>query len=132
MHFLLEPNVGANNLKFSVQRNTIRNLIETKPLTKINEPENDFYEKEGLILGYDENDELEYIEIIRPSTAEFQKINFFSINLSSCVNEMKKSGFVAPFDDGGYNFESIGLTFYCPQDILESVSLYRSGYFDDL
>lgn len=132
MNLLLEPNIGANSLKFGVQRNTIRDLVQTEPLTKINEPENDFYEKEGLILGYDENDELEYIEIIKPSTVEFQNINFFSLNLSSCISEMKKNGFVAPFDDGGYNFESVGMTFYCPQDTLESVSLYKSGYYNDI
>ncbi len=132
MNFLLEPNVGANLLKFGMQRHEIRSLVKTKPMTKEIEPENDFYENEGLILGYDANENLEFIEIIRPSTVEFNNINFFSLNLSSCISEMKKIGFVAPFEDGGYNFEAIAMTFYCPQDKLESVSLYKKGYYDDL
>lgn len=132
MNFLLEPNVGTNFLKFGMQRHEIRDLIHAKPMTKEIEPENDFYENEGLILGYDRNQALEFIEIIRPSTVEFKNINFFSLNLSSCITEMKKIGFVAPFADGGYNFETICMSLYCPQDKLESVSLYKKGYYDDL
>lgn len=133
MHLKLEPNVGANSLVFGTMRNDIRKLLEgTDLITKSVEPENDFYETEGLILGYDEIEELEFIEIIKPSTVEFKNINFYSLSLSDCIDEMRKYGYIAEFDDGGYNFEAIGVALYCPQKILESVSIYRKGYYDDL
>jgi len=136
MHFILEPHIGAISqnlsLEFGMKRDRVRSFFQLPPSIKPVEPENDFYESEGLILGYNSDDKLEYIEIIKPSTAEFKKINFFVISLSDCLDKMKNLGFTASFEDGGYNFESIGLAFYCPHDILESVSLYQEGYYEDL
>jgi len=132
MHYVLEPNLGAGALKFSKNRDEIRRLFLSVPITKTREPENDFYEKEGLILGYDESDELEYIEIIEPSTAEYRSINFFSLSLNDCLNQLYKCGLKEPYDDGGYNFPAVGIVLYCPQGDIESVSLYRKGYYDDL
>lgn len=132
MHLVLEPNVGADLLKFGTERKKVQNLLQDKPVKKSFEPENDFYENKGLILGYDDDDRLEFIEITQPSTAEFEGINFFSLAPKDCINEMKKKGYSAPFDDGGYNFDSVGVALYCPQDQLESVSIYKKGYYEDL
>lgn len=133
MNLVLEPQVGASNLLFGVSRNDVRSaLVVGKLETKDMEPENDFYESEGLILGYDEKDELEYIEIIKPSTVEYKGTSFFSLSLSKCIAEMNSSGHTSELEDGGYNFKDIGIAFYCPQGVLESVSIYREGYYDDL
>ena len=132
MHLEFEPNVGAGQLRFGIGRSQVRKLLPSTPIINSMEPENDFYESEGLILGYDLNEQLEYIEVIRPSSATYKEIEFFSLNLCDCLTKMKNRGYSAPYDDSGYNFETIGVSFYCPQENLESVSFYKKGYYDDL
>jgi hypothetical protein len=131
MHFVLEENRGANPLLFGVDRNDIRRQLSSfSYFTKADEPENDFYESEGFILGYDDESGLEFIEIIPPSTAEFRNFAFFKLGLTGVLKELNKLGFSAEYDDGGYDFCSLGIALYCPQNKLESVSLYREGYYD--
>jgi hypothetical protein len=133
MHLELEPNRGANSLLFGKRRDEVRRTLGHLVFTtKPHEPQNDFCEKEGLILGYDEQDELEFIEIVKPSSAEFRNIRFFELDLPDVLARMRSLGFSADYDDGGYNFTSIGIALYCPQGELESVSLYREGYYDNL
>jgi hypothetical protein len=115
---------------FGKNRSDIRSILDLPYKTKISEPENDFYEGCGLILGYDANDELEFIEVIPPSSAEYSGLEFFTHTLDEVLSQMRDLGFSSEFEDGGYNFEDIGITFYCPHKRLESVSLYREGYYD--
>ena len=130
MHFKLEPHRGANPLVFGQNRNEVRRLLGNLVFTtKRNEPENDFYPKEGLILGYDKKDELEFFEIISPSSAELQDVLFFELNLPDLLEKMRSLGFSSSYEDGGYNFIAMGLALYCPREKLESVSLYRDGYY---
>ena len=130
MHFKLEPNRGANPLVFGQNRNKVRRLLNNLVFsTKTNEPENDFYRKEGIILGYDEKDELEFVEIIPPSSAELENIQIFELNLPDLLAKVRSLGFPSSYENGGYNFSPIGLAIYCPREKVESVSLYREGYY---
>lgn len=131
MHLIVHPHFGAGPFSFGSARKVNREIVGSDPLTKVSEPENDFFPSDGLILGYDEKDALEFVEIIRPSKADLEEIKFFEIDLLSCLDRLKKNGLVSKFDDGGYNFPSIGLALYCPNGHLESVALYRDGYYDE-
>lgn len=126
----IEPNLGADKIKFNLHRSDARKIVGTEPVVKSFEPENDFYEENGLIIGYDDEDLLEYIEIIPPSSAMFDGVDLLKLTPSECLKKINEMGYFSEFDDGGYNFEEIGVVLYCPFDIVESVSLYRKGYYN--
>jgi len=133
MEMLLEPHIGTNTLKFGADRVHIRDMLSENNLTSLDlEPENDMYPDIGLILGYDNDDKLEFIEILPPSTAQFEDIEFFSNSLSNSIEQMHRKGYSVEIDEGGYNFEAVGIGFYSPGKELKSVSLYKKGYYDDL
>jgi hypothetical protein len=72
MNFVLEPNRGAPPFLLGMSRSQVRPLLaERRLMTVPTEPENDKYPDDGLILGYDPGDRLEYIEVIKPSAASF-------------------------------------------------------------
>ena len=43
--------------------------------TPVGEPETDMYRSEGLILGFDDRSELEFVEVIPPSRCKFRDID---------------------------------------------------------
>ncbi len=133
MRFQLRSHVGADPLLFGMSRAGVRAILTGSDLlTKSTEPENDFYPREGLILGYDENDELEYIEFTPPASVSYSDVEFFKDEFSVVLKKMDKKVPGINFEDGGYNFESLGIAIYSPIGKVESVSLYRTGYYDDL
>ena len=131
MKLPLEPNIGAGPFRFGTSREEIRAFLPGVPSVKKAEPENDFYEHEGLILGFDGENALEFIEIIPPSIASYDDLDLFQASLSECLDRMKKNGHIALFKDGSYDFGKIGIIFYCPAGELESVSVYKRGYYDN-
>ena len=132
MNFSIYPNKGVNELKFGMTRREVRDTLPSDFFTKPSEPENDFYEHIGLITGYDDNDLLEFIEIIVPSSAEYNGIDFFKLTIKSVLSALSKDGYDTNYDNvySGYNFEKLGSVLYCPSSKIESVSVYKEGYYD--
>lgn len=129
--FVFESNVGAAPLAFGGQRADIRVLLERYPhkLFTTN-PENDYYTGNGFILGYDEEDKLEYIEVFRPAVAVFDGFRLFDCGLRECLVALKMRGLEAPLNDASYDFPNVGLIMYCTRGaIVESASIYREGYY---
>ncbi len=133
MKLILQPNIGAEPFLFGEQRSYIRGLISAQPKTKSFEPENDFYKDEGIILGYDSNDQLEFIDVSDKCIVEFQGVQFFSLQLQDCLDQMRQLGYSAPYDavGAGYDFSSIGLGLYCEERVIKGVSIYALGYYDE-
>ncbi len=134
MKLTFEPNRGAEPLLiFGVDRSTVRRSLSPLAFrTKATEPESDFYETEGLILGYDNRDRLEFVEVFPPSTAEFKGLPLLESTVDEVFEHLRHLGYSSEFDDGGYEFSSIGLAIYCPAGRIESASVFREGYYDDL
>jgi hypothetical protein len=130
MKFQLNPHIGADPLMFGMSRDVVRAILSSSELlTKSAEPENDFYIDEGLILGYDESDELEYIEFTLPSSVGFSNVNYFDDELSVILEKMNMIIPGVKFEDGGYNYKPLGIAIYSPLGKVESVSIYREGYY---
>ncbi len=132
MKLELEPNVGSDKFQFGTPRDEVRQLLTNfTHFVPPGEPENDFYENAGLILGFDEQDELEYIEVVSPSQCSVFGIDVFELPIGEVVSRLTEVAGQAPFSDGGYNFETLGLALFCPDGAIRSVSLYRQGYYTD-
>lgn len=132
MKFKLIPNIGSNFFEFNTHRDVIRNKYNLHYEIKEDEPENDFYTNDGFILGYNENNRLEYIEIYKPSTAEYNEIELLSLSKKNFLDKMKKISNNYFFDDGGYFFPSLCITAYCPFNEIESIAIYVDGYYSDI
>ncbi|PVZ69575.1 hypothetical protein [Pelagibaculum spongiae] len=131
MHLTLEAKKGAPPFFLGAKRDDIKQLLlPAIATTHLMEPENDFYEGEGLILGYDSNENLEYIEILKPNLVEFESLKLFSLSAERIISALKELGHEAPYNDGGYIFKSIGIALYCPMEKIESVSIFQDGYYD--
>lgn len=132
MNYFIYPNKGVNDLKFGMTRSEVRDTLPNDFFIKPSEPENDFYEHAGLITGYDDNHLLEFIEIISPSSAEYNGIDFFKLKIRSVLSSLNKDGYYTEYNTvySGYNFETLGIVLYCPSDKIESVSVYKKGYYD--
>ena len=66
MHLEFEPNIGAAPLTFGTNRNLVRaRLAPLVPKTQTAEPESDFYTKQGLILGFDQQNKLAFMRSSR-------------------------------------------------------------------
>ena len=134
MRLDLEPFVGALPLRFGASRRDVRDSV-LAGLTfwgKPDEPENDFYEKEGLILGYNEDDLLEFIEITRPSSCSLYGTDFLDMPIDSALLEMQGHGHSTSLEDASYDYRDIGIVFFCVDDRMASVSIYARGYYDDI
>jgi hypothetical protein len=132
MVFDLRPLQGAGPLQFGMERKDVRHLLGGAPRIHATEPENDFYSEQGLIAGFDGKDALEYLEMSVPAIPLLDGIALLSLPLDDVVELLQSKAGPAPFDDGGYRFDAIGMAIYCPQRSIESVSVFREGYYDDL
>jgi hypothetical protein len=131
MHFKFEPNVGAQPLTFGADRTAMHSLLAPLvPKAKITQPENDFYIKQGLILGFDRQNKLEFIEVFPPSTAEFSDVHFFGETVSQILTRLTDLGLSHKKILGTYRFDSVGISLYCPNQVIESASLFRAGYYE--
>ncbi len=132
MKLIIQPNVGAQPFIFGDSRSNVRTLMSEKPQTFLSQPENDFYDS-GITFGYDKNDQLEFIEVSDEYTIEYQGIQFFSLQLQDCLDQLKQLGYSAPYDavGAGYDFSSIGLGLYCEEGVIKGVSIYALGYYDE-
>lgn len=91
MILIIEPKSGTDLIKFNEKRMLVRQKIESSFFIQESEPEYDFYVDEGLILGYNKDDFLEYIEIIHPSKAIYQKVDLLSLDKKSFEKIMNEN-----------------------------------------
>ncbi len=133
MKLILQPDIGTDPFFFGDQRVNVRKLFSEVPYVKPSVLDHDIYKNKGIILGYDQNDQLEFIEVSDENMVEYQGIQFFSLELSGILERLKNLGYSAPYDsiDSGYNFTSIGLGLYCEEGVIKGVSIYAPGYYEE-
>ena len=132
MKLVFQPPFGAERLPFGTPRDEVRSGI-LKGLTfwtPPNEPENDMYKSEGLILGFDDKELLEFIEVISPSSCSYAGMDLLGIPLDNLLEEMASRGHTSESAHGSHNFLDLGIVLYCPGGEIESASIYREGYYD--
>lgn len=131
MELVFEPGNGTDLLPFGLKRTNIKAdvLAQLESQTPPGEPEIDMYRSEGLILGYDTADRLEFIEVTHPSSCLLGGIALLG-DLKNVLVSMSAQGHKAPFEDGSYDFKDLGIVLYCPSGTIESAAIYQEGYYD--
>ena len=97
--------------------------------TKESELEYDFYTDIGLILGFDKNDLLEYIEIIKPSKAIYNNLDLLSLNKKVFEKIMKELTINTDNNQCDYHYPDLPLRAYAPYSKIESISIYKIDYY---
>ena len=133
MELIFEPGIGADILPFGINRQDVRSQVlaglpfDTPP----GEPETDMFKSEGLILGYDDENQLEFVEVISPSSLVYAETDLLG-NLEFVLASLLELGHRSSLEDGSYDFKSLRLILYCPKGYIESASIYKEGYYDDI
>jgi len=131
MHLTIEPNRATQPLVLGTPRDAVRQaLAPLQPTVQPDEPENDFYLDDGLILGFDASERIEFIEVTPPSTVALCGLDPFGLGIRKLLPALEKSGWKPETVAGCYRFEPLGVSLYCASGKLQSVSVYKAGYYD--
>jgi hypothetical protein len=134
MKYEIVPYVGIGNLHLDERREVVISILGMPPKRfKRNQRDIasiDYYSNYGFQLHYDLYDCLEFIETFLPCKAEFQSIRFFEQDIDRVLVSLAYLGYTPRLNHGSLIFESIGICLYAPSDIIESVSIYRRGYYN--
>ncbi|MFN3149943.1 hypothetical protein [Bremerella sp.] len=132
MELEFKPHDGTDQLPFGTSRGEIRDghLAGKRCVTRRSIPSDDMYPKDGLKLGYDSAEELEFIEVFPPATCQYSGIQLVGSSTKRVLAELEKLGHTTEYDDDSYNFAGLGIILYCPDKKVESASIYKQGYYD--
>ena len=131
------PFEGLGSLRFSETRAAIRALLNDPDLSfrkgSSTSTLTDAYNALGLHLFYDAQDCLEFIETFPPCNPVFEGQTFSGLPIEMVVTAMRARGH-QPNNDGlgDYIFEDLGIALYVPDEDVESVAVYRHGYYDSV
>jgi hypothetical protein len=133
MRYEIEPYVGIGDLHLDERREVIIGILGVPPKRfKRNQRDTawiDYYNNFGFQFHYDTYDHLEFIETFPPCKTEFRSIRFFDQDINQVLVTLAYLGHTPRSHHGILIFESIGISLYTPSDIIESVSIYRRGYY---
>lgn len=90
----------------------------------------DAFNEEGLHLFYDSEGRLEFVEAFPPANVTYKGIQFLDRANDDVISDMQFLGITGMMDEDGCIFPEAGIASYAPRGIIESVSIYRKGYFD--
>jgi hypothetical protein len=89
------------------------------------------YKKYQLFFDFKDNI-LETIEFSPDINVYFKDINLSNIEYKGTINSITAMGYEYNFREEAYEFNDINLCIYAPREELESISIYRENYFDDM
>lgn len=129
----IQPYIGIYGLRFGQFRREVRQFLGevSRSFRKVpTVPETDIFRQLGLRLDYDEEDRLEFIEMMPPAKPEYQGIHLLEIAEQNLLEELNRLGHVPVVDNAGYDFPTLGIGIYKEDDFIQAVSLYRRGYYE--
>ena len=66
-----------------------------------------------------------------PANPIFNSISFIGSKASEIIEIFENQGHSIVKDDVGYDFPELGFGLYVTENIIEAVSMYRKGYYDN-
>lgn len=129
------PYFGVGPLQFGLSRSQARSFVEAIPLTFRQGPfaisDTDAYEELGLHLYYDSEDRLTCIMAFGTGPIHYKNLVLLNSCLQDIVENLGRLGVTSRYDDGGYWFHDAGFVLYAPRSIVEAVTVFRSGYYEE-
>jgi len=140
MEFKIIPFIGAEDIRFGMSRRLARSFFSSNRQTFKKNLQDivpcDYYEKEGVFLYYDQSQQLEAIEFMKPSRPHLAHCFLLEKpfieakqKLAQLTNELSEEA------DGAIAWD-IGVSIYSPlakEDPMapvDSVLVFRKGYYD--
>lgn len=133
-NFEIQPYIGIGIVQFGMSRGEVRTLLPgsvstfKKGLDAITLT--DAYDELGLHLFYDSSDRLECIDAWGPCPISYKGVQLLGVNLAHVLKGLADLGLDARYDDG-YFFDQGGFVLdSSPEEIVQTVTVYRRGYYD--
>lgn len=129
----VQPYTGIYGLQFGQSRSEIRQFLSGsyRSFRKVSGAlETDIFSKLGLRLDYDKEERLEFIEMVLPAKPKYQEISLLETEEALLVEKLTNLGFEPVVESSGYNFPTLGLAIYKEDGFIQSISIYRKGYYD--
>lgn len=129
------PFQGLGDLRLGTARSEVQKALGNPSASFKKTPdapgETDAYDDLGLHLYYDADDLLYYIEANPPSDPRYSGIPLLRVPLEETLEQLGDMGQHGQYQDEGYDFPSLGIALYVPDDVVESVSIFGSEYYAD-
>lgn len=129
----IAPFKSIGILHFGQSRREVRELLGEgfKSFHRGQEPTlTDFYTELGLLLYYDKDDRLEFVEVVRPCNVIFNGISLLENDLQAVLTNLLAQGYEPMRDETGFKYESLGFWLYTPFHVIEAVSVFPKGYYE--
>jgi hypothetical protein len=130
----IAPYEGTGPLRFGMTRSQVRSLLRGSVSTFRKGPyastDTDAYDELGLHLHYDKGDRLECIEAWGPCPIYYQRASLLNANTQEVLERLAGLGLSSRYDDG-YFLDDAGFALYAPDDVVEAVTVYPRGYYDE-
>lgn len=132
------PGQGFDHVKFGQSRKNIRNLLKESPLQFKKNPWakslTDSYDDLGIQLFYDENDCLEFVEILQQCRFNFFGADFRKMKLKEILEVIKSRVTVDGMKeiDGSYIFNELGFGVQSNGNSVQSFFIFSNGKYHEI
>jgi len=127
------PLEGVGPIRFGDSRQHVRNVLAS-PYTTFRKAsgsnETDAFDELDLHVYYGGEDLVEFIEAFSPASISFCGLQLMGRALGNIDEELRALGCSPEQADVGLKYESAGIALYAPNGIVESVGVFRRGYYD--
>jgi hypothetical protein len=131
MRYTIQPFIGVGEVKFGKDRNKIREFLGMKYEAK---NDIDYYLEDDIILQYNENNELIFIELIATSDVIFSSHNLSMMkyeNIRTIFDAISEN--IDEEDNFGVNYLDLGfgVSINIENKLIKTTSIFIKGYWDD-
>ena len=139
--FNISPLHGAGPVTFGMSTTEVRAKMPSAPKSFRRTPQAsfpcDYFEAEGVFFYYDADGRLEAAEFVPPSRPSLENQPLIGLRYREAVEALSRPGARLEQDSDGAIAHGLGVGVYAPlaKDDpgapVESVIVFRSGYYDD-
>jgi len=131
----ISPYVGVGPLRFGLTRSQVRSMlggdVSTFKKGLCSSIQTDAYIRLGLHLHYNEDDWLECIEAFGLCPIFYKGVSLLNTNVQEVLKSLADLGLSSRYDDG-YFLDGEGFVLDAPEGVVQAVTVYGKGYYDEL
>ncbi|MFD9218632.1 hypothetical protein ACFWDI_01045 [Streptomyces sp. NPDC060064] len=138
MAFSINPHTGLDGIEFGESQEDLRSRLGNPKSFKRNpstETVTDHFVELGLLLSYNSEGRLEFIEVTPAAEVTFNGVGLIGRPLNEVVTELASHGAYGESDSFGAEFTQSGFSLFAPNvdadetAIVEGVSVFPRGYY---
>jgi hypothetical protein len=140
MNYKITPYESLGNIPFGLHRNEIRGLLKEPYIefyrNQFSKTPTDFFETVGLFIAYDKDFLCEAIEMVLPANPVLFTLTLFNVSYESAEEQIAEWDDKLEKTNTGFTSYKFGVGAYAPNkddspnEMIESVIVFRKGYYD--